>query len=349
MFVAEFNVIFLFLILILATLLTGLIRNYALSRQVLDIPNQRSSHTTPTPRGGGLAIVLAFFFACAYLFLSKQLNSHWFLALSTTLFVAFIGFCDDHAHVAARWRFLTHLLAAGLALFFLNGLPVILVPEPFNVIFGQTFVNLGWSGFILGILLLVWSLNLFNFMDGTDGIAASEALFVSSALAGYLYFIDLSLCIVASSLAAASLGFLLWNWPKAKIFMGDVGSGFLGLLLGVLILIAMQQASVLLYCGLILFGIFIVDATYTLLVRFFSGQKWYDAHCSHTYQHAAKRYGHLRVLIVCWAINLLWLLPISLLIFLNPVFALWGCLIAYLPLTVLATIFKAGQEQTVNS
>ena len=186
-------------------------------------------------------------------------------------------------------------------------------------------------------------------MDGTDGIAASEAIFVSSALAGYLYVIDLSLCKVASSIAAASLGFLLWNWPKAKIFMGDVGSGFLGLLLGILILMASQKAAVLLYCGLILLGIFIVDASYTLLVRFTSGQKWYAAHCSHTYQHAAKRYGHLRVLIICWSINLFWLLPISLLVFLNPLYAFWGCFIAYMPLIVLAYTFRAGQAQTFNS
>ena len=337
------------LVFIVSVLLTGLIRYYALARNVLDIPNQRSSHTTPTPRGGGLAIVLAFFFACAYLFLTEQLNTHWFLALSSPLLVEFIGFCDDHAHVAARWRFLTHLLAAGLALLFLNGLPVILVPQPFDMFFGHTFVNLGWFGLVLGVVLLVWLLNLFNFMDGTDGIAASEAVFVSSSLAGYLYFIDLSLFAVAVCLVAASLGFLLWNWPKAKIFMGDVGSGFLGLLLGVLILMAAQQAAGMLYCGLILFGIFVVDATYTLLVRFFTGQIWYAAHCSHTYQHAAKRYGHLRVLSVCWAINLFWLLPTSLWVFLNPLYAFWGCLIAYLPLIALAYFFKAGQLPTVTS
>ena len=328
---------------------TGLIRHYALSHQVLDIPNQRSSHSTPTPRGGGLAIVLAVFCACAFLFLSNQLNPVWFLALSSTLLVAFIGFCDDHAHVAARWRLLTHIFAAGLALYFLNDLPQLLLPQPFNILIGHAYLNLGWFGFLIGVLLLVWSLNLFNFMDGTDGIAASEAVFVSAALAGYLYFIDLTLFSVTSSLAAACLGFLLWNWPKAKIFMGDVGSGFLGLLLGILILMAAQQAAVLLYCGLILYGIFIVDASYTLLVRLFSGQKWYDAHCSHTYQQAAKRYGHLRVLLVCWAINLCWLAPISLLVFLNPGYALWGCLFAYLPLIALAYFFKAGQIEIINS
>ncbi len=337
------------LVLLVSIVLTGVIRYYALSRRVLDIPNQRSSHTVPTARGGGLAIVLTFFAFTVFLFLTHSLNTHWFAALSSTLLVAFIGFCDDHGHVAARWRFLMHLLAAVSALFFLNGLPLVLVPTPFDMLTGQLLVNLGWLGYLLGSVLLVWLLNLFNFMDGTDGIAASEAMFVSSALAGYLYFIDQTLFSVTISLAFASLGFLLWNWPKAKIFMGDVGSGFVGLLLGVLILMAAQQAAVLLYCGLILFGIFVVDATYTLLVRFCSGQKWYDAHCSHTYQRAAKQYGHLRILLVCWAINLFWLLPVSLLVFLHPAYALIGLLLAYLPLLYLAHRFKAGQAEIVTS
>jgi Fuc2NAc and GlcNAc transferase len=113
--------------------------------------------------------------------------------------------------------------------------------------------------------------------------------------------------------------------------------------------LAAQQAAVMLYCGLILFGIFIVDATYTLLYRFGSGQKWYDAHCSHTFQHAAKQYGHLSVLLVCWAINLCWLLPISLLVFLHPAYALFGLLLAYSPLLYLAYLFKAGHADGVPS
>ncbi len=336
------------IVLLVTVLLTGLIRYYALSRKVLDIPNQRSSHTVPTARGGGLAIVLGFSLATVYLLLTRRLDLPGFAALNSALLVAGIGFCDDHAHVAARWRFLTHLFAALSALFFLNGLPAIWLPMPFDSLAGQQILNIGWLGYGLGAVLLVWLLNLFNFMDGTDGIAASEAIFVSSALAAFLYFIAPNLFEVSVCLAMASLGFLCWNWPKAKIFMGDVGSGFLGLELGVLILMAAQQAPVLLYCGLILFGIFVVDATYTLLARFLSGQKWYEAHCSHTYQHAAKRHGHLRVLLACWAINLCWLLPISLLVLLNSAYALIGLLIAYLPLVYLAYRFKAGQAELAS-
>ena len=335
--------------LLLAAILTGLLRRYALSYKVLDIPNHRSSHSVPTPRGGGLAIVLAFCLATVWLFFNRQLTDSSLGLLVSTLLVAVIGFCDDHGEVAARWRFLTHLLAALIALELLNGFPAILLPAPLDTLLGRFSFNPGLLGYPLGTLCLVWSLNLFNFMDGTDGIAASEALFVSLALAGYLFFIDQNLCAVTLSLAAACAGFLLWNWPKAKIFMGDVGSGFIGLLLGLLILLASEQAAVLLYCGLILFGVFVVDASYTLVFRLVSGQKWYAAHCSHTYQHAAKRYGHLRVLLATWAINLGWLLPVSLWIFQHPSHALAGIGLAYLPLTYLAYRFKAGQTELLTS
>jgi Fuc2NAc and GlcNAc transferase len=330
----------------MAVLGTGLIRHYALLNKVLDMPNQRSSHTQPTPRGGGLAIVLAFSMGSIYAFSINLLSLAALGALNSALLVAFIGFCDDHKPVAARWRFLTHLLASGLALFFLQPLPEVLLPEPFASLCKQDQLNFGYFGLILGILFLVWCLNLFNFMDGTDGIAASEAIFVCTALAGFVSVNHPDIFAITLYLAAASLGFLFWNWPKAKIFMGDVGSGFLGLLVGILILMAAQQIPVLLFCGLILFGLFIVDASYTLLVRFTSGQKWYDAHCSHTYQRAAKRYGHLYVLCACWVINLCWLLPVSFWIFLNPAYALLGIIFAYLPLVLLALHFKAGQLES---
>ncbi|WP_366044030.1 glycosyl transferase [Methylomonas sp.] len=279
----------------------------------------------------------------------KLVDGQVLVLMGVTLLVAGIGFCDDHAHVPARWRLLVHLVTAALALILLGGFPLLLLPWPLDGMLQRWLIDLSWLGYMFGTLLLVWFLNLFNFMDGTDGIAASESLFLSMALAGYANYLDQSLFYICLSLSAASVGFLFWNWPKAKIFMGDAGSGFLGLWSGLLILMAAQQAAVLLYCGLILFGIFMVDASYTLCVRFMSGQKWYDAHCSHTYQRAAKRYGHLRVLLACWLINIGWLLPLSLWIFVHPSQALLGIAVAYLPLIYLAYRFRAGQADWVDS
>ena len=297
----------------------------------------------PIPSGGGLAIVLAFSVAMGLIFFSIPCNINALVALSSALLVAAIGY----AHVPTCWRFLAHVLVALFALLFLNGLPKLLLPMPIDWFFKRWIVDLGWLGYLLGTLLLVWFLNLFNSMDDADEIAVSESVFVSGSLAGYLYYLDQFSFVVAISLVAASLGVLLWDWPKAKISMGDVGGRFLGLLLGILILMATQQAAVLLYCGFILFGIFLVDSTYTLLYRVLSGQKWYGDRCSHTYQRAVKQYGHLKILLACWAINLFWLLPISLLVFLHPRYALLGLLWAYFPLLLLAYRFKAGQGDRI--
>ena len=326
-----------------ACLLTGWIRHYALVNQVLDIPNQRSSHSVPTPRGGGLSIVIAFLGALGLLGIGAHIPLSDAISLGSAVLVAAIGWFDDHDHVPARWRFLTHLGTAGLALMLMPGLSWIWVPAPFDSWLHRHLLDLGWLAYPVGALFLVWCLNLFNFMDGTDGIAASEATFVALGLAGFLHPIDAGLSSVCLGLAAAALGFLCWNWPMARIFMGDVGSGFLGLVLGILIVMAARQAAVLLYCGLILLGVFLVDATYTLLVRFMTGQKWYDAHCSHTYQRAAKRFGHLPVLLATWALNLAWLLPIAYWVFLHPSHALAGLLVAFMPLLSIAYAFKAGQ------
>ncbi len=308
---------------------TLLVRFYA-RHHLLDIPNHRSSHQLPTPRGGGLGIVVAFYAVLLFLFFTGRIESPWFYALLASLLVAGIGFWDDHQSLAARWRLLVHLGAAMLAVFFLGG--------------QLTTQFSGLMTLLLSVFFLVWSLNLFNFMDGIDGIASSEAVFVSVVLGGLMWFINSDLALVALVLAASSMGFLILNWPTAKIFMGDIGSGFLGFVIALLILIYSQVSTVFLPIGLIVFSVFIVDATMTLITRFLRGEKWYQAHCSHAYQHAARQYGHLKVLLMVWVINLFWLLPIAIWIFLNPGYGLVGSLIAYLPLIFLAHHFKAGRD-----
>lgn len=316
---------------------TYVIRSYAL-KHLLDIPNQRSSHQTPVPRGGGLSVVAAFALFMYGLYLLDWANSKQLLILSTGLLVAGIGFWDDHRPIAARWRFLVHALAALAALLLLPGMP--------EILFGTQTINLGLTGYALGLVFLIWSLNLFNFMDGIDGIAASEALFVATALAGLIFPLDSRLAMMAAGLGVCSLGFLIWNWPPAKIFMGDVGSGFIGFTLGLLILSMAHLDSNFLYIGLILFAVFIVDASYTLGYRFIDGQQWYAAHCSHAYQQAAKRYGHRRILISVWAINLFWLLPLAFMAYRIPQSSGLLLAIAYLPLLIIAIVFSAGKRQT---
>lgn len=328
----------LLVIVSLSFLLTWLLRRYALASSLMDIPNARSSHSTPTPRGGGVAIVVCFMFAVLGLALLGYVDSGAaFASCGAGGLVAVVGFLDDHGHIAARWRLLGHFAAAAWALFWLGGLPVI-------SLFG-TVVDLGWFGHVLAAVYLVWLLNLYNFMDGIDGIASVEAICV--CIGGALLYVWLGNAggslITVLSLAAAVLGFLIWNFPPARIFMGDAGSGFLGITLGVLSLQAAAASPQLLWAWLILLGVFVVDATFTLLRRLLRGDRVYEAHRSHAYQYASRHYGrHLPVTLAVTAINLLWLLPIALWVGLGGVDGTMGLVMAYLPLVFLAIKFNAG-------
>lgn len=320
--------------------LTGLLRRYALARSVLDIPSARSSHSVPTPRGGGVAIVLSFLLALPLLALSQGVAWAPLLALlGAGAWVAVVGFLDDHGHIAARWRLLSHFGAAVWALGWLGGF------APLQV-FGVAF-DLGWIGSVLAAIYLVWMLNLYNFMDGIDGIAGVEA--VTVCVGGALCYMLLGrgeLAVLPLLLAAASAGFLLWNFPPAKIFMGDAGSGFLGLVLGILSLQAAWVAPQLLWSWLILLAVFIVDATFTLLRRLLRGDKVYQAHRSHAYQYASRQHsGHLPVTLAVMAINLGWLLPLALLVGKGRLDGLLGFVVASLPLIFLALRYKAGARE----
>lgn len=330
--------LFLPAIAVLSFFLTAGLRKYALARSLMDVPNARSSHSTPTPRGGGVAIVVAFLLALPLL--------GWFGLVPTTvllgvcgagILVAVVGFMDDHGHIAARWRLLGHFCAAVWALYWLGGLPE-------ARLFGFD-VNLGWLGHLIAAFYLVWMLNLYNFMDGIDGVASIEAL-CSCLGACLLYWVSgyVSLLWLPLLLSMAVAGFLYWNFPPARIFMGDAGSGFLGITLGVLSLQAAWADSQLLWGWLILLGVFIVDATFTLIRRLARGDKVYEAHRSHAYQFASRRYGkHLPITLAVAAINLLWLLPVALAVVVYNIDGLTGTLIAYVPLVALAIKFRAGQ------
>jgi Fuc2NAc and GlcNAc transferase len=250
--------------------------------------------------------------------------------------IAVVGFLDDHGHIAARWRLLAHFGAAIWALAWMGGLPTI-------SLFGNE-LDLGWFGHLLAALYLVWMLNLYNFMDGIDGIASIEAV-CACAGACLVYWLTghENLMLAPMLLAVAVLGFLYWNFPPARIFMGDAGSGFLGVVIGILSLQAAWAAPEMLWVWLILLGVFVVDATFTLGRRLLRGDKVYEAHRSHAYQFASRVAGrHLPVTLTVMAINLLWLLPIALFVGLGFDGVL-GLLVAYIPLVLLAIKFHAGE------
>ncbi|WLH31664.1 MULTISPECIES: MraY family glycosyltransferase [Pseudomonas] len=318
-------------------LLTWVLRRYALSRSLMDIPNGRSSHSVPTPRGGGVAIVLTYLVTLVLVAFAGWVS--WSAALpllGAGALIAVVGFLDDHGHIAARWRLLAHFGAALWALLWMGGLPTISLVG--------VEVDLGWLGHVLAALYLVWMLNLYNFMDGIDGIASIEAV-CACAGACLVYWLTghENLMIAPMLLAVAVLGFLYWNFPPARIFMGDAGSGFLGVVIGILSLQAAWAAPEMLWVWLILLGVFIVDATFTLGRRLLRGDKVYEAHRSHAYQYASRLAGrHLPVTLTVMAINLLWLLPIALFVGLGFDGVL-GLMVAYIPLVLLAIKFHAGE------
>jgi len=322
-----------------AAIFTGVLRRYALSAGLIDHPNARSSHSLPTPRGGGLAIVTTSLVGMAVLCAFQLLPVRTFIALGGGgIAVAIVGFVDDRRTLSARVRFIVHVGSALWCLGWLGGAP------PLG--FGEHPLTLGWSGYLLGTLSIVWVLNLFNFMDGIDGIAASEAVFVTGGGAILLAWLTPATAGAAAVVAAASAGFLLWNWPPARIFMGDVGSGYLGYTIAGLGMAAGHESPPAVWVWLILGGVFFVDATVTLVRRSLRGEKVHEAHRSHAYQWLARRWrAHSPVTWSVVAINILWLMPAARLARIYPAAAGWILLGALAPLVVLVLISGAGRHE----
>ena len=248
------------LLTVLAALLTYVIRDIAIKKAIVDIPNQRSSHTVPTPRGGGLAIVVVFYLGLVWLYSNGVVETSLFYAMLTALPVAATGLLDDLLDLSASKRLVIQSLSAAAALYFL-GLP--------------------WYQAPAALFVIVWFTNLFNFLDGIDGYVGIETLFIS--LAGF-YFFHHPLFLV---LAAAAAGFLPFNWQKASIFMGDVGSTFIGFVLAVFVLYESKTLHDI-FVWFLLTSPFWFDATYTLLRRLFKGEKVTQAHRKHLFQRAVR-------------------------------------------------------------
>jgi Fuc2NAc and GlcNAc transferase len=265
-------------------------RKYTLSRAIIDVPNERSSHLNATPRGGGIALAIVVLGFIAVLWIAGGISA-WMAAglLVGGTLIAGVGWLDDHRHVAAVWRALVHFAAAIIVVAVAGGMP--------DLSLGAATAHLGLAGSIIAVLAIVWLINLYNFMDGIDGIAGVNAVTVGVSGGLLLYFAgDAGLAGIALVSAAAAAGFLVWNWPPARIFMGDVGSGFLGFIFGALAVASEARHAVPLVIWVLLLGVFLVDSTATLIRRVARGEKWYAAHRSHAYQRMVHGgHSHARV------------------------------------------------------
>lgn len=275
----------------ISLVLTFLIKQLAIKKSLLAIPNERSSHVTPTPHGGGIAIAVTWFFGLLYLFTCKEIDAQLFSALMVGSVLSLVSFLDDLYELSPKKRLFTQAFVSVLGLYLLNGLTRIDIG--FFVIENQIVTNgLAFFG-------IMWFINLYNFLDGIDGYAGSEAVFLGVAgwmLFGGNYFLVSVVCV---------LGFLVWNWHKAKIFMGDVGSTLLGYNVAIFALYTQNNGTSILV-WLILFGLFWFDATSTLFLRYKNGEKLSMAHKKHAYQRLTQwGWNHEKVVVYSICLNMI--------------------------------------------
>jgi Fuc2NAc and GlcNAc transferase len=270
--------------------LTGAVRGYALRQAMLDVPNGRSSHSVPTPRGGGLAIAVVVLGGIALL-AGAGLVPRGLAAglLGGGVLLAAVGWLDDRGHVFPGWRALAQFAAAAWMVAWAGGFP--------SVDLGAGRLTLGLAGAVVAVVGTVWWINLYNFMDGVDGIAGGQAVLVAGTGAALLLARgQAGLGLVALLVAGAAAGFLRWNWQPARIFMGDVGSGLLGFLFAGLAVGSERAQALPVAAWVLLSACFVFDATLTLARRVARGERWYDGHRSHAYQRAVQAgLSHARV------------------------------------------------------
>ena len=259
-----------------ALLATPLVRALARRRGLLDQPNERSSHRHLTPRGGGLAVVIGLAAALVARPSDWTATPPIVALVAGGAVVALIGLADDRFRLTPWPRFLGQLAVVVVLVRATGGLERLPLPPPLDLPLGP------FSG-PTAVLWVLAVLNFMNFMDGIDGIAGLQTCVTGAALA--LAGWDASGSFVAAALVGACVGFLAFNWSPASIFLGDVGSGFLGYVLASLPLLApprSRSAAVLLTGTSLL--LFLLDATTCLLLRMARGERWYEAHRQHLYQ-----------------------------------------------------------------
>lgn len=271
--------------------LTYSVKKFAIKKAFLDMPNHRSSHQVPTPYGGGVAIAVSWFVGISYLYGVDELDASLYFALMMGLFVFATSQIDDIFELSVKTRLLVHSFVAILGLYFLGGLHQI--DLSFYFVQNQIFTN------VFAFFMIVYFINIYNFLDGIDGYGGSEAVFLG--LAGFLlfggsHFLLLVFCV---------LGFLVFNWQKASIFMGDAGSTLLGYNVAVFALYYQNMGSSILI-WIVLFGVFFFDATLTLFRRFKNGENIIHSHKKHAYQRLVQSgYSHQRVVIFAMLINVI--------------------------------------------
>lgn len=256
----------------------------------IDLPNSRRLNKSPVPSAGGLAILLTWYSGLIYIHFFGHIDTNLFWALISGLLLAVVGFMDDIFGLKPGIRILAQIISTFSALYFLGGLT--------HLDLGFTIIKSKWILTAISFIGIIWCINLYNFMDGMDGYAGLEIVFM-------MFFLNL---FTGASynllLLAATAGFLVWNWPPAKIYMGDTGSTVLGFTIGVLLVRYQNTDQLNLISGLIPFALFWFDATITLLRRVKRKENITEAHKKHAYERLIQSgLSHKRILLIGLVIN----------------------------------------------
>ena len=320
------------LIVFLASWLgTGAILLLAHRRSMLALPNERSSHSAPTPFGGGIVIVLALVAMWHFISAGITDDSHRIgYVIAATGGIAVLSFADDIRNLPASVRLIAQIAAIA---FILNA------TSSSVTFFGGILPPL-WDTIAAGLLWL-WFINLFNFMDGIDGIAGVEAISLGGGVAVIVVLASLNPMFfwLGLTILAATLGFLWWNWQPAKIFLGDVGSVSLGFFLGWLLLMLAAEGQWT--AAIILPLYYLADATITLICRVLRGEKVWQAHNEHFYQRAVQRglsHRHVSIMVLFANIGLVGCAILSVL------YQPWLPLLGAVMITLLLLFYLAKQS-----
>ncbi|QDM00901.1 MraY family glycosyltransferase [Aliarcobacter butzleri] len=280
------------ILLLISFLLTYFIKNYMIKKSLVASVNERSSHTVPTPHGGGIAIAITWFIGLFYIYFIGQIENNLFYALLFGAVISIVSFFDDIYELSPKLRLIIQAIVAIGGLYFLGGFETL----AFGIfdIQNSIFTN------IFAFFMIIWFINLYNFLDGINGYAGSEAVFL--AVAGFILFGGNHFLV----LAVAVLGFLYWNWNKAKIFMGDVGSTLLGYNVAIFTIYYANQESTNFWIWIILFSVYWFDATLTLIRRKLNKEKLSLAHKKHAYQRLTQAgWSHYKVTNYSIGLNIL--------------------------------------------
>jgi len=283
---------YIIILLVFSFSLTYFIKNYYIKNALLDEINERSSHTVPTPHGGGIAVASTWFIGLLYLNFTDKIDSTLFYALMIGVIISVVSFFDDIYDLSPKIRMTVQSIVAVLGIAVLGGIDSL---DFFLFTIENQIVTS-----IFAFLMIVWFINLFNFLDGINGYAGSEAVFL--AIAGFIVFGGGHFLV----LAVATLGFLYWNFGNAKIFMGDVGSTLLGYNVAIFTLYYTNQEPSNMWIWIILFGVFWFDATLTLVRRKRNKEKLSQAHKKHGYQRLNQSgWTHFKVTNYAIGLNIL--------------------------------------------